>query len=59
MRRHLVNDGDVAASVIVVRPDRLDQVVAQAPPRRPGHRRAVLAAALLPGSATTLEGRAG
>jgi hypothetical protein len=59
VRRHLVNDGDVAASAIVDRPDRLGQVVAQAPPRRPGHRRAVLAAALRPGSATTLEGRAG
>lgn len=52
-RRHLANNGDMAASVIVIRPDQLDQVTALAPPRRPGHRRAVLAAALLPGSATT------
>lgn len=47
MRRHLVNDGHLAASVIIIEPDRLDQVIARVHPRRRG-RRPVLTAALLP-----------
>lgn len=59
VRRHLVNDGDVAASVLVVRPDQLCRVIALAPARRPGHRRAVLAAALLPTISTATPERVG
>lgn len=58
-RRHLVNDGDVAASVIIVRPDQLCRVIGQAPARRPGHRRAVLAAALLPTTPISMRERVG
>ena len=58
VRRHLVNDGDVAASVLVVRPDQLCRVIAQAPARRPGRRRAVLAAAMLPTVPTLVNERA-
>jgi hypothetical protein len=57
LRRHLVNDGDVAASVIIVRPDQLCRVIDQAPARRTGHRRAVLAAALLPTTAPSMRER--
>lgn len=59
VRRHPVNDGDVAAAVLVVRPHQLCRVIAQAPARRPGHRRAVLAAALLPTIPTPTRERIG
>jgi hypothetical protein len=59
VRRCLVNDGDVAAAVIIARPDQLCRVIAQAPARRPGHRRAVLAAALLPTIPTPTRERVG
>lgn len=59
VRKHLVNDGDVAASVLVIQPDQLCRVIAQAPARRPGHRRAVLAAAMLPTIPTLVKERAG
>ena len=58
VRRHLVNDGDVAASVLVLRPHQLCRVIAQAPARRPGRRRAVLAAAMLPTIPTLVNERA-
>lgn len=59
VHRYPVNDGDVAASVIVCRPDHLCRVIAQAPARRPGHRRAVAAAALLPTIPTPTRERVG
>jgi hypothetical protein len=46
--RHLVNDGKVAASVILTGQSHLGDVIRLAPRRRMGDRRAVLTAALLP-----------
>jgi hypothetical protein len=49
VQRHLVNDGNVAASVIVTARRHVEDVTRLAPRRRRGHqRRAVLTAALLP-----------
>ena len=48
MERHLVNDGQVAASVIVTGRRHLGDVTLLAPRRPRSHRRAVLTAALLP-----------
>ena len=47
IERFLVNDGDVAASVIVTGPRHIEAVTRLAPRRR-HRRRAVLTAALLP-----------
>ena len=55
--RHLVNDGQVAASVIVTTADHLDHVIRMAPHRTEGHRRAVLTAAVLPAPLQTTEAR--
>jgi hypothetical protein len=46
--RYLVNDGDVAASVIVTDYRHVGDVIRLAPRQRRGHRRTVLTAALLP-----------
>jgi hypothetical protein len=46
--RHLVNDGDVAASVILTGQSHIGDVIRLAPRRRRGDRHAVLTAALLP-----------
>jgi len=48
MHRHLVNDGDLAASVIVTDRSRIEDVTRLAPRRRRHQRRTVLTAALLP-----------
>ena len=48
LERHLVNDGKVAASVIVTGRYHLEDVTRLAPRRYRSHRRAVLTAALLP-----------
>jgi len=48
MHRHLVNDGDLAASVIVTGRRHLEDVTRLAPRRRRHQRRTVLTAALLP-----------
>lgn len=49
LQRHSVNDGEVAASVIVTAPRHVEDVTRLAPRRRRGHqRRAVLTADLLP-----------
>ena len=48
IERHLVNDGEVAASVIVTGQSHIGDVIRLAPRRRMGDRRAVLTAALLP-----------
>jgi hypothetical protein len=49
VQRHLVNDGEVAASVIVTARRHVEDVTRLAPRRRRGHQRcAVLTAALLP-----------
>ena len=48
MQRHLVNDGEVAASVIVTAQRHIEDVTRLAPRRRRHQRRAVLTAALLP-----------
>jgi len=48
IERYLVNDGDVAASVIVTAPRHIEAVTRLAPRRRGHRRRAVLTAVLLP-----------
>ena len=48
VQRHLVNDGEVAASVIVTARRHVEDVTRLAPRRRRHQRRAVLTAALLP-----------
>jgi fructose-1,6-bisphosphatase/sedoheptulose 1,7-bisphosphatase-like protein len=48
IERHLVSDGDVAASVIVTGQRQVGDVIRLAPRKRWGDRRAVLTAALLP-----------
>jgi hypothetical protein len=48
IERHLVNDGEVAASVIVTDQSHVGDVIRLAPRRRMRDRRAVLTAALLP-----------
>jgi hypothetical protein len=55
IERYLVNDGDVAASVIVTAPRHIEAVTRLAPLRRGHRRRAVLTAALLhiPAARTT------